>query len=223
MKKRWIFSSVMLFMMGIALMGCAPQTVVVTVIITATPQPTLAIQTATQPAATVVVNTATAANLTPTPSPAAATSTSTLTPTPAATLNVPVFDYCATKKNPTLCITSFGLVSNQTMYMIFQYLNNDKSEKYYVMYDNAKYDCPQVTSLPDLYNCLGLPSAVNRTVSVQLFKAAGDVLVAQGSIYINQTYLYTYTPTPTNTPTPTATLTPTPSNTAPTATPSKTP
>ena len=219
MKTNGIFSIVMLLTMCLALIGCAPQIVTVTVVVTATFPPIQATPTA-PPTATV------AATSTPLPATPTATATdtaapvntqpantATLTPTPA---NVPVFDYCASRKNPNLCITSLGTSSSQAIYMIFQYANNDKSEKYYLMFDNSKYDCAQITSLPNLYTCTGMPNAMSRTVSVQLFNSAGDVLVAQGSIYLDPTYLYTYTPTPTLTPTPS--ITPTPS-----LTPTKTP
>ena len=174
MKKIGIFSSMLLLTMCIALMGCAPQIVTVTVIVTATFPPIQATQTSTQtapPTATVAV--------TSTPTPAAPTATvtaapvntqpantATLTPTPA---NVPVFDYCGSRKNPNLCITSLGTTSSQFIYMIFQYTNNDKSEKYYLMFDNSKYDCAQLSNLANLYTCTGMPNAMSRTVSVQLF------------------------------------------------------
>ena len=211
MKTNRIFRSVMLLSMCIALIGCAPQIVTVTVVITATFPPAQDTQTA-LPTATV------ASTSTPMPATSTATVTavqentqpaSTATPSQSPA-NVPVFDYCGSRKNPNLCITSLGTSSSQTIYMIFQYVNNDKSEKYYLVFDNSKYDCAQISNLSNLYTCMGMPNAMSRTVSVQLFNSAGDVLVAQGSIYLDPTYLYTYTPTPTptNTLTPTMTITP---------------
>ena len=226
MKTNGIFSIVMLLLICIALIGCAPQIVTVTVVVTATFPPTQpATQTAPPTATAAVTNTPTPAASTATPTAAPVDTqpadTATLTATPA---NVPVFEYCGSQKNPNLCITSLGTSSSQAIYMIFQYTNNDKSENYYLVFDKSKYDCAQINNLPDLYTCTGMPNAMSRTVSVQLFKSAGDVLVAQGSIYLDPTYLYTYTPTPTptNTPTPTMTLTPSITPT-PSLTPTKTP
>ena len=223
MKTNGIFRSVMLLTMCIALMGCAPQIVTVTVVVTATPPPIQATQTVPPTATVAVASTSTleasTATVTASQVNTQPANTATATPTPTPT-NVPVFDYCGSRKNPDLCITSLGTSSSQIIYMIFQYTNNNKSEEYYLMFDNSKYDCAQITNLPNLYTCKGMPNAMSRTVNVQLFKSAGDVLVAQGSIYLDPTYLYTYTPTPTPTPTPTSTptITPTPSLT-PSATP----
>ena len=97
-----IYKSVMLIAMCIALMGCAPQIVTVTVVVTATFPPT-------QPATSTAPPTATAA-ATSTPISAAPTATATTAPantqpadtaTPSPTpANVLVFDYCGSRKDP---------------------------------------------------------------------------------------------------------------------------
>jgi hypothetical protein len=189
---------------------------------TPTPIPT---PTTVQATATVIAtrtqtdgNTGTPAAATLTPVPP----TANVTPTHA---NLLVLDYCGAKKDPNLCITSMNLSPDKNLYVIFRSAGNDKSEKYTLVFDKVKYDCPQIANLPDLYVCTGLPANMNRTVAIQLLKSADSSPVAEGSIYLDQSYINTYTPTPTATPTATSTptITPTPTKTVPTPTKTPTP